>query len=160
MSSHNELPRPTEDLEQVKTQLDTHGFGLFANALTSNQLSALKTRLEEQALAEQQLGLAFEDGGARQNWGDFRDKNARIRSGAFTRAAGGINQRVWMLINKGKVFRDLLFHEGVRNIAGHALGDSYLLSSHTANIAKPGGVAMRLHTDQWWMPIPTRPDRT
>ena len=32
--------------------------------------------------------------------------------------------------------------------------DDYLLSSYGANIAKPGGVAMNLHTDQWWMPEP------
>ena len=31
---------------------------------------------------------------------------------------------------------------------------NYLLSSYGANIAKPGGIAMNLHTDQWWMPEP------
>ncbi len=107
----------------------------------------MKTRLKEQAIAEKQRGLAFEDGGAKQNWGDFRNKNGQVRARAFTQSAGGVNQRVWMLINKGKVFRDMLSHPGVRNIADHALGNDYLLSSHSANIAKPGGVAMRLHTE-------------
>ena len=155
-----ELPHPTEDLEQVKTQLDTYGYGLLAHALNAEQLSNIKTRLKEQAIAEKQQGLAFEDGGAKQNWGDFRDKNGQVRARAFTQSAGGVNQRVWMLINKGKVFQHMLSHPGVRNIADHALGNDYLLSSHSANIAKPGGVAMRLHTDQWWMPMPTRSDRT
>ena len=67
---------------------------------------------------------------------------------------------MWMLINKGRVFQDMLLHSGVRNIVDHALGNDYLLSSHSANIAKPGGVPMRLHTDQWWMPMPTHADRT
>ena len=123
-------------------------------------LSKIKTRLKEQAIAEKQRGLAFEDGGAKQNWGDFRNKNGQVRAGAFTQSAGGVNQRVWMLINKGRVFQDMLLHSGVRNIVDHALGNDYLLSSHSANIAKPGGVPMRLHTDQWWMPMPTRADRT
>ena len=37
----------------------------------------------------------------------------------------------------------------------HVLGDEFLLSSFTANIAKPGGV-MGFHTDQWWMPKPVQ----
>jgi ectoine hydroxylase-related dioxygenase (phytanoyl-CoA dioxygenase family) len=65
-----------------------------------------------------------------------------------------------MLINKGQAFIDLLFHREVRELVDHVLGEHYLLSSHTANIAKPGGVAMRLHTDQWWMPAPTRRERS
>ena len=153
------LPHPTEDLAQVKAQLDTYGYGLLANALDAESLSKIKTRLREQASAEKQRGLAFEDGGAKQNWGDFRDSDGQVRARAFTQSAGGINQRVWMLINKGRVFRDMLSHPRVRNIVDHALGHDYLLSSHSANIAKPGGVAMRLHTDQWWMPAPTRPHR-
>ena len=31
---------------------------------------------------------------------------------------------------------------------------SFLVSSFGANIAKPGGMAMDLHTDQWWLPDP------
>ena len=118
----SELPQPTEDLAQVKTQLDTCGYGLLANALNAEELSKIKTRLEEQAIAEKQRGLAFEDGGAKQNWGDFRNKNGHVRAGAFTQSARGVNQRVWMLINKGRVFQDMLLHTGVRNIVDHALG--------------------------------------
>ena len=159
MSSYSpsELPQPTEDIEQVQTQLDTYGYGLLGNALDSEQLSAIKTRLEEQAIAEKQKGLAFEDGGKEQNWGDFKDQNGQVRTTAFKEASGGINQRVWMLVNKGQVFCDMLAHPKMRAVVDHALGDSYLLSSHGANIAKPGGVAMHLHTDQWWVPMPTSP---
>ena len=60
-----------------------------------------------------------------------------------------------MLVNKGTPFLDLLSHATTRELVTGLLGDHYLLSSHTANIANPGGVAMRLHTDQWWMPPPT-----
>ena len=59
-----------------------------------------------------------------------------------------------MLINKGAVWRELLAQPTVRAVVGHVLGNDYLLSSYGANIAKPGGIAMNLHTDQWWMPEP------
>ena len=39
------------------------------------------------------------------------------------------------------------------------LGDEYILSSHGANIVRPGNSPMPLHTDQWWMPPPTRKGR-
>ncbi len=59
-----------------------------------------------------------------------------------------------MLINKGRAFHEVLFVEPVRELIDHVLGDDYLLSSFGANIVKPGGVPMDLHTDQWWMPEP------
>lgn len=40
---------------------------------------------------------------------------------------------------------------------GHILGPRFILSTHSANIAKPGGKRMGLHTDQWWMPQPVAP---
>ena len=51
----------------------------------------------------------------------------------------GANQRVWNLPSKGEVFRDLLRHPVVRTFARHILEGDYCLSSHTANIAGPGG---------------------
>lgn len=136
----NELPQPTTDLNLAKAHLDEFGYCLLANALTPKQVEALRTRLVEQAAAEKEQGLAYEDGGT--------DRDS------------GINQRVWMLINKGKIFHEPLLHKGVRELIGHVLGEQYLLSCYTANIAKPGGVAMNLHTDQWWMPPPTRRERS
>ncbi|MEM7128910.1 MAG: phytanoyl-CoA dioxygenase family protein [Chloroflexota bacterium] len=151
-----ELPVATTDLNQAKSDLDTHGYALIQDAMSQDEVDALLSRLKEQAEAERQQGVAYEDGGKDQNWGSFKDQNGNLRKNAFTAESGGVNQRLWMLINKGKVFRDLLYNESVRSLIDHALGDDYLLSSFTANIAKPGGVAMDLHTDQWWMPSPIR----
>ena len=39
-----------------------------------------------------------------QKWGDFRDPDGVLRSEVFTSANGGINQRVWLLPNKGEEF--------------------------------------------------------
>lgn len=150
----SELPRPTTDRNLSKSNLDEFGYCLVADALSTSEVRALRTRLEEQAAAEKQRGLAFEDGGPKQQWGSFRDEEGRLKPDAFTEAGGGVNQRIWMLINKGGVFRELLNHQGIHELVSHVLGTDYLVSSFTANIAKPGSVAMDLHTDQWWMPSP------
>ena len=152
-------PRPTTDVDRCITDLETSGYCYLAEALSADQITQLQQRLSEQALAEEQQGLAYKDGAPNQNWGDFRNANGELRPAAFNPVAGGTNQRLWMLVNKGQVFVDMLQHAEMRKISDSILGDEYILSSHTGNIARPGGVAMRLHTDQWWMPPPTRPDR-
>ncbi|MAZ53393.1 MAG: hypothetical protein CMO31_05180 [Trueperaceae bacterium] len=150
----NQLPQLTRDLNQAKADIDEFGYALVAKALTTIQVSMMRERLEDQAAAEKHLGLAFEDGGAKQQWGEFRNEHGELQPNVFTEEQGGVNQRVWMLINKGRVFREVLAIKPVRTLIDHVLGDHYLLSSFAANIAKPGGVAMDLHTDQWWMPEP------
>ena len=149
------LPAPTQDIEQLKRDVDEFGFCVYARALTGEFLAATRTRLLEQAQAELELGLAFEDGGPRQTPpANFRGKSRE----AFRANNGGVNQRLWMLINKGKAFRDVVMHLGTSEVVAHILGREFQLSALTANIAKPGGTAMNLHTDQWWMPAPSRPD--
>ena len=102
----------------AKAHLDEFGYCLLANALTSKQVEALRTRLIEQAAAEKQQGLAHEDGG--------KDKNS------------GINQRVWMLINKGEIFHEPLLHKRVHELIGHVLGEQYLLSCYTRQYRQAG----------------------
>ena len=149
------LPEVTEDPQVAEGDFREAGFCLIANALTPAQVAAMSERLVEQALAEIAQGMDFRDGGAKQNWGDFYDENGRLRPDAFKVVGGGCNQRVWMLINKGGVFHQIFQVRPVRSIVDRFLGEEYLLSSFGANIAKPGGLAMPLHTDQWWMPSPT-----
>ena len=152
--TYEELPQPTTDLEALKANIDEFGYCLVADAISADQRARAKQRLLEQAQAELEGGQAFEDGGARQQWGAFTDDEGNVRHDAFSAKAGGVNQRVWMLINKGRVWRDMLTQPTVRSVVRHVLGNDYLLSSYGANIAKPGGIAMDLHTDQWWMPEP------
>ena len=154
MQSTLHLPKTTSNLEQAKSDIDDHGYCLIANALEQAVVDTALKRLKEQAAAELKQGAAFEDGGPKQQWGAFTDGKGRPRQQAYTAAAGGVNQRVWMLVNKGQIFRQILSTACVRAVVDHVLGEDYLLSSYSANIAKPGGVAMNLHTDQWWMPHP------
>ncbi len=121
------LPALTDDVEQAKADLAELGVARIADALSPDEVAALKDRLIEQAAAEAAAGVAFFDG-------------------------GGANQRVWNLPSKGEAFRDLLRHPVARTYARHILQGDYALSSHTANIAGPGGARMELHSDQGYAP--------
>ena len=137
-------PKPTESIEVAKNDLKKWGYCLLKNAIPSDLNNRAMERLIEQADAEKKLNLAYEDGSEKKKWGEF-NKNTY---------APGVNQRVWMLPNKGKVFLDILSKHNYVDCVKEIVGDEFLVSSFGANIAKPGGVAMDLHTDQWWFPDP------
>jgi ectoine hydroxylase-related dioxygenase (phytanoyl-CoA dioxygenase family) len=122
-------------LDQAKEGLQREGYCVIEGVLSPAEVDALKSRLLEQAAGERARGVAFHDGG-----------EARP------------NQRVWMLVNKGRIFRDLMLHPIIESLMGPLLGPDFLLSSLTANIAGPGGEPMVLHTDQgyvgFWTPVP------
>ena len=61
--------------------------------------------------------------------------------------------------NKGEEFLAVLEINRMHEIVSHVLGEEFQLSSFSSNIAKPGGMKMDLHTDQWWAPEPTKPGR-
>lgn len=135
MTLAERLPRAIDDLDRAKADLDAQGYCVIPGVLSRAEVTALKARLVEQADGERARGVAFHDGGP-----------------------GRPNQRVWMLLNKGKVFRDLMLHPMVDALMGHLLGADFLVSSFTANIARSGGEPMVLHTDQgyvgFWTPKP------
>ena len=146
-------PSPTKDIDQAKLDLTKYGFCLVPEALNSGEIELAKKRLLEQAEAEEELGLSFRDGGADQ---EIKITDGRVDKASFSASNGGVNQRLWMLANKGQCFRDMVTHPLVDDLVGHILGEDFILSTHSANIAKPGGVRMGLHTDQWWMPQPVK----
>jgi ectoine hydroxylase-related dioxygenase (phytanoyl-CoA dioxygenase family) len=145
---------PTRDLARAKNDLDRHGYCLIADALSSYEISVAAARLASQAKAEDQRGISFRDGGHGQ---DIIDEAGRFKADAFRTEDGGVNQRVFMLVNKGRYFHDLVVHPLVDELVGHLLGEEFILSTLSANIATLGGARMGLHTDQWWMPQPIRP---
>lgn len=127
---------PTTDLERARRDLTDHGYCIVQNVLEPPRLQALRARLDEQAAGERQAGVAFRDGGGEDD----------------------PNQRIWMLLNKGRAFRDLMLDPTIDILMSHLLGPDFLLSSLTANIARRGGEPMALHTDQLyvghWTPEP------
>ena len=119
------LPRPTTDRRAAAQDLAEHGYAILEGVLSRDQLQTLRARVVEQAAGEDALGAGFHDGAA--------------------------NQRIWMLVNKGRVFRDLAIHPFATKVMGDLLGKDFLLSSLTANIARPGGAPMYLHADQGYV---------
>src|SRR4051794_11856349 len=105
------LPAPTRDFARAFEDLAQFGYAIIEDALDRAQTAALRERVVAQARGEVARGVAYHDYKA--------------------------NQRVWMLVNKGRMFRDVTLHPLVDQFMGPLLGEDYLLSSFTANIARP-----------------------
>lgn len=58
------------------------------------------------------------------------------------------NIRVFYLMALDKIFRDLIQHPVATELVRDVLGENYLISNFTANIARPGSKSMALHSDQ------------
>ena len=129
--SNGDRPIATHDLMRARSDIDDFGYCLLGGALSPDEVAAIRARFFEQKEAEEQLGVAYH--------GD--DKKQLIK----------------FLLNKGKVFRDLLLHPPLHELLRHVLGTTYQLSSYHGHIAHPGS-AMAFHTDQFWMPPPVTPE--
>lgn len=124
------LPEPTRNLAVAKANLREFGYCLLPDMLSPDQVAALRARVVAQAAAEESRGLVDQAQG----------KTA--------------TQYVYMLINKGAVFLELVQNATMLELIESVLGPDFLLSAYDAIISKPGGGLMPLHTDQWWMPSP------
>ncbi|TLD33934.1 hypothetical protein PspLS_01118 [Pyricularia sp. CBS 133598] len=60
---HGRLPRPTEDLEQVKRDIKEFGYGLIENALSPTEVAIIRDAVNSQAAGERAAGVATFDGG-------------------------------------------------------------------------------------------------
>ncbi|KAL8672379.1 MAG: hypothetical protein Q9168_003152 [Polycauliona sp. 1 TL-2023] len=58
------------------------------------------------------------------------------------------NIRIFYLPELDPLFRDLLTHPTSLEITASVLGDKFLVSNFSANIARPGSESMALHSDQ------------
>lgn len=132
------LPRPSRDLAQVESDLDTWGYGLVAGALDGGLLERARTRLLEQAAAEATAGIGRFDTGAHPSKYEGQ----------------GVNQRVSSLVNKGAIFHELASHPALGEVLQHVLGERFLLTSFTANITSPGCLPQSLHQDQGYVNRP------
>jgi ectoine hydroxylase-related dioxygenase (phytanoyl-CoA dioxygenase family) len=74
------------------------------------------------------------------------------RRGVSTHAEGldpnSSNVRVWNLIDLDPVFAELIAHPVADALVRGVLGDGYIVSNFTANIARPGSGSMAIHSDQ------------
>ena len=131
--------RPTlsTDPAQHESDLERFGFCMVADALDAKTLSAVRERLQEQAIAEKERGIH--------------------RPSSDEEPDEKVNQWVHMLINKGKVFQQIALHPVGLRLARHVLGEEFMMSDLAAHITWPNNGMMALHIDQWWLPQPTMP---
>tara|TARA_R110002003_G_scaffold42_14_gene3178 strand:- start:25058 stop:25534 length:477 start_codon:yes stop_codon:yes gene_type:complete len=57
------------------------------------------------------------------------------------------NVRVFYLMELDEIFRDLISHPTAVSMVQSLLGEDFLVSNFTANIARPGSGSMGLHSD-------------
>jgi hypothetical protein len=119
------LPKVTPDLARAKADYERFGYCLLQDAISAATVTRLRKRLVDQAAAERDAGVAIRDGGPNLT-----------------------NQRVRLLPNKGQEFLDLLDAPAIDEFCPQLLGDHYIISSYSANIAGKGGEPMYLHYDQ------------
>ena len=131
----------------MRDDLRDFGYTLVQDALSAEQLAAVRTRLVDQAAGERAAGVAFwYSGGA--------------GSGMTTHAT----QFVPTLVNKGEVFSKLLCHDPeavqagplVEQLLSETVGPGWCVSSCLAIIAGKGGHPQSMHQDGGVMMTDTR----
>jgi ectoine hydroxylase-related dioxygenase (phytanoyl-CoA dioxygenase family) len=109
------------------------GFCVLPDVLGARQVAAVRRRVLKQAAREAEAGLT---------------------SHIYDH---GASQRVWLLVNKGQEFVDLIRSPAAVGFACAAFGADPLLSSAQANLVGPGGQPMALHAEQGFLPPPWPP---
>ncbi|MEM7407811.1 MAG: phytanoyl-CoA dioxygenase family protein [Pseudomonadota bacterium] len=123
------LPPPTDDLATARHDLLESGVCALTGVLSETQLAALRARIESQAQAERALG-------------DLAPKGMV-----------GAKQFIPNMVNKGRVFLDLVEREETTALVADLLGRHFLLSSINGHIfLGTTDEAQTLHRDQGQVP--------
>jgi ectoine hydroxylase-related dioxygenase (phytanoyl-CoA dioxygenase family) len=110
-----------------KSQLLADGWCVLPNVLSSQQTARVLDRLWSAAAEYRRRGRDTHIAGL--------DPNAS-------------NVRVFELLELDPIFRDLICAPIALELVRTLLGDDFLISNFTANIARPGSGSMSLHSDQ------------
>lgn len=115
------------NLDEAKSHLKEHGWARIPSVLSK----------EEASKTLDQLWKAREAADARgdSTYIPMLDPNPN-------------NVRVFQLLELGQVFRELTAHPTAIEMVKSALGEKFIISNMTANIARPGSGSMALHSDQ------------
>lgn len=124
------------DAERARESLSRHGLAIIEGVLDAGQVRQVREALERGIAADRARGTPLS--------GFAFDPDHR-------------NTRVFDLIGKDQVFRDLVQHELAVALVRHLLGGKFLLSNFSANITAPGSGAMGMHADQGYVPAPWPP---
>lgn len=112
---------------EAKAHLQEHGWARIPSVLSKEEAADALDRLWKAKAAVEAEG--------EQTYLDFLDPNPS-------------NVRVFYLMAADKLFRDLISHPTAVEMVKSLLGDGFIISNFTANIARPGSGSMALHSDQ------------
>ena len=118
---------PMPNLSPHKGSLAAHGFCVVPDVLTREESAKIRTHLIEASEESVRRGVPTHI--------DSLDPNAA-------------NVRVFNLIDLDVVFRELILHPTAAEMVTALLGEGWMISNFTANIAKPGSKSMAIHSDQ------------
>jgi ectoine hydroxylase-related dioxygenase (phytanoyl-CoA dioxygenase family) len=127
------LPRITNDLAQAECDIAEYGLCLVEGVLTPGQLDRARTALYRAAADDVEQGR---------------------EQPRFALDYGDGNQRVWNVLNRDRVFIELVEHPSALKLIRAVIGWPALLGNLSANIVGPGGDASLLHADQIFVPEP------
>ncbi|MEZ5596704.1 MAG: phytanoyl-CoA dioxygenase family protein [Pseudomonadales bacterium] len=113
--------------EEQQAQLARDGFCRIPGVLSATRCRQVRQRLVAAAEESRRRGVP--------TYIDTLDPNDR-------------NVRVFNLLDLDPVFQELIRHPVALTAVRHVLGDEFLISNFTANIALPGSRSMGLHSDQ------------
>lgn len=115
------------NLDEAKSHLKEHGWARLSSVLSKEEASRTLDHLwKAREVAEARGDPTYMP---------FLDPNSS-------------NVRVFQLLELGQVFRNLISHPIAIEMVKSVLGETFLISNFTANIARPGSSSMALHSDQ------------
>ena len=117
--------------QSEKNRLDTDGFLLLESLIPLDATAELRECALSLAAAEQKAGQSH------------------------TYLANSTAQRVWNLINKGKIFEEAIQQPKMLAAMAYLLGPDCTLSSFTVNVLYPGAPDAGLHIDYPLSALPT-----
>jgi len=117
----------TDPLAKAKTQLKDDGWCVVPGILDATATGRALARLWAAADESERRGVA--------TFMPVLDPNAS-------------NVRVFYLMELDGLFRELIQHPAAVDLVTSLIGDGFLISNFTANIARPGSRSMALHSDQ------------
>jgi fumagillin biosynthesis dioxygenase len=118
---------PGFDIEAIAASVDREGYAVVPGVLSPAEADRVTERLWAASEESQRRG------------------NPAHIEGLDPNPA---NVRVFDLVDLDQLFADLLEHPVADSIVARFLGDDYIVSNFTANIARPGSGSMSIHSDQ------------
>ena len=127
------LPPLTTDIEEALEHIREFGLALLADQLEPAELETARVATYAAAEEDRRIGRDAEQFGL-----DYGEGNVRV----------------WNILNRARIFRELVQRPTVLRLLEHVIGWPALLGNISANIAQPGSTGGMWHADQIFIPKP------